>query len=437
MVSLGCSKNQVDAERLLYSLQEAGFALSGNTGDCDVVIINTCAFIEDAKKESIDTIFEFAAQKGKGRLKGLVVTGCMPERYREEFVKELPEVDVALGIGKNADIVAAVQSLLEGKGGSAFGEKEALSLEGGRVLANAPWFAYLKIAEGCDNRCSYCAIPDIRGCFRSRPMEKVLEEARELVAGGVRELNVVAQDTSRYGEDLYGKLMLPQLLTQLCGIEGLHWVRVLYCYPDRVTDELLDVMAGQPKIVPYMDLPLQHASGRILKAMYRKGDHKSLLALCRHIREKVPGIILRTTFITGFPGETQEDFETLCEFIRDVRFERLGCFAYSREEDTPAHDLPDQIDEDQKARRAEIVMGMQAEIACSLAMEMVGRQIEVLCEGWDQGEQRWWGRGPGDASDIDTRVYFTGSARPGEFVQVKITGAEGYDLIGEETASAN
>ena len=431
MVSLGCSKNQVDAERLLFSLRQAGFALSGNPEDCDVVIINTCAFIEDAKKESIDTIFEFAAQKGKGKLKGLVVTGCMPERYREEFVRELPEVDVALGIGKNADIVAAVKGLLEGKATAAFGNKEDLSLEGGRVLANQPWFAYLKIAEGCDNRCSYCAIPDIRGCFRSRPMENILEEARQLVADGVRELNVVAQDTSRYGEDLYGKLMLPQLLTALCEIEGLHWVRVLYCYPDRITDELLDVMRDQPKIVPYMDLPLQHASGRILKAMHRRGDHKSLRALCSRIREKVPGIVLRTTFITGFPGETQEDFEILCNFIRDIRFERLGCFAYSREEDTPAFDLPDQMDEEVKARRAEIVMGLQAEIACQLALEMTGRQLEVLCEGFDQGQQRWWGRGPGDAPDIDTRVYFTGDARPGEFFQVKITGAEGYDLVGE------
>jgi len=431
MVSLGCSKNQVDAERLLFSLQQAGFALSGNPEDCDVVIINTCAFIEDAKKESIDTIFEFAARKGRGRLKGLVVTGCMPERYREEFVRELPEVDVALGIGKNADIVAAVKGLLEGRATSAFGNKEDLSLEGGRVLANQPWFAYLKIAEGCDNRCSYCAIPGIRGRFRSRPMENILEEARQLVADGVRELNVVAQDTSRYGEDLYGKLMLPQLLTSLCEIEGLHWVRVLYCYPDRITDELLDVMRTQPKIVPYMDLPLQHASGRILKAMHRRGDHESLKALCNRIREKVPGITLRTTFIAGFPGETEEDFEILCNFIREVRFDRLGCFAYSREEDTPAFDLPDQIDEEVKARRAEIVMELQADIAYQLATEMVGKKLEVLCEGFDEDERRWWGRGPGDAPDIDTRVYFTGNARPGEFVQVKITGAEGYDLIGE------
>ncbi len=431
MVSLGCSKNQVDAERLLFSLQQAGFALSGNPEDCDVVIINTCAFIEDAKKESIDTIFEFAARKGRGRLKGLVVTGCMPERYREEFVRELPEVDVALGIGKNADIVAAVKGLLEGRTTSAFGNKEDLSLEGGRVLANQPWFAYLKIAEGCDNRCSYCAIPGIRGRFRSRPMENILEEARRLVADGVRELNVVAQDTSRYGEDLYGKLMLPQLLTSLCEIEGLHWVRVLYCYPDRITDELLDVMRTQPKIVPYMDLPLQHASGRILNAMHRRGDHESLKALCNRIREKVPGITLRTTFIAGFPGETEEDFEILCNFIREVRFDRLGCFAYSREEDTPAFDLPDQIDEEVKARRAEIVMELQAEIAYQLAMERVGKELEVLCEGFDEDERRWWGRGPGDAPDIDTRVYFTGNARPGEFVQVKITGAEGYDLIGE------
>lgn len=417
---------------MLHLLREEGYQFSAQWSDCDVILINTCGFIEDAKKESIDTILEFGAKKGTGKLKGIVVTGCLAERYREEFVWELPEVNCVLGIGSNHLVVDAVKIALNGESMASFGEKSSLSLEGKRVLANQPWYAYLKVAEGCDNRCSYCAIPDIRGAFRSRSMESILQEGRELAAQGVRELNVVAQDTSRYGEDIYGKLMLPQLLEQLCAIDGLHWVRVLYCYPDRVTDELLEVMASQPKIVKYMDLPLQHASGNVLKAMNRRGDPETLAALCHHIREKVPGIVLRTTLITGFPGETPEDFEALCHFVREVGFERLGCFAYSREEDTPAFDLPGQIEEETKHRRAEIIMELQADIAARQADKMAGRQIEVLWEGFDEEMRLWYGRGPGDAPDIDTRVYLEGeqSAQPGTFSLVEITGSEGYDLLG-------
>ena len=336
MVSLGCSKNQVDAERLLAQIEKGGYEICTDASQCDVVIINTCGFIEDAKRESIETILEFAQLKTGGALRALVVTGCLAERYREQVAAEIPEADVVLGIGCNADILGAIERALHGEKTVAFGEKEALSLEGERVLANEPYFAYLKVAEGCDNRCSYCAIPLIRGPFRSRPMENIVAEARRLAACGVTELNVVAQDTTRYGEDLYGRLALPELLEKLCRLDGVRWVRMLYCYPDRITDRLLDVMAREEKIVKYMDIPIQHVNGRILSLMNRRGDAGSLTALMEKIRARVPGVVLRTTLITGFPTETQGEFEELCEFVQRVRFERLGCFAYSAEEDTPA-----------------------------------------------------------------------------------------------------
>lgn len=327
MVSLGCSKNQVDAEILLALMVNNGYEICADAQQCDVVIINTCGFIEDAKRESIETIFEFAQLKNQGQVKVLVVTGCLAERYRDQLVSEIPEADVVLGIGSNTQIAQAVQKALDGQRVSAFGDKADLPLNGDRVLSTANYSAYLKIAEGCDNRCSFCAIPLIRGGFRSRRMEDILEEARGLAASGVKELNLVAQDTTRYGQDLYGEYSLDKLLTELCKIDGFHWIRVLYGYPDRVTDSLLEVMAREPKVVKYIDLPLQHASGRVLKEMNRNGNFDSLCALMQRIRSKVPGVVLRTTLIAGFPGETEEDFEQLCEFVRAVRFERLGCFA--------------------------------------------------------------------------------------------------------------
>ena len=336
MVSLGCSKNQVDAEILLALMLENGYEICADPQQCDVVIINTCGFIEDAKKESIETIFEFAQLKNEGQVKVLVVTGCLAERYQDQLVSEIPEADVVLGIGKNTEIAKAVKEALDGHRVSAFGDKADLPLNGDRVLSTEKYSAYLKIAEGCDNRCSFCAIPLIRGGYRSRRMEDILEEARGLAESGVKELNLVAQDTTKYGQDLYGEYSLDKLLTELCKIDGFHWIRVLYGYPDRVTDGLLEVMAREPKVVKYIDLPLQHASGRVLKEMNRKGDFDSLCALMQRIRDKVPGVVLRTTLIAGFPGETEEDFEQLCKFVRTVRFERLGCFAYSQEEDTPA-----------------------------------------------------------------------------------------------------
>lgn len=435
MVSLGCSKNQVDAEILLALMVNNGYEICADAQQCDVVIINTCGFIEDAKRESIETIFEFAQLKNQGQVKVLVVTGCLAERYREQLVSEIPEADVVLGIGSNTQIAQAVQKALDGQRVSAFGDKADLPLNGDRVLSTANYSAYLKIAEGCDNRCSFCAIPLIRGGFRSRRMEDILEEARGLAASGVKELNLVAQDTTRYGQDLYGEYSLDKLLTELCKIDGFHWIRVLYGYPDRVTDSLLEVMANEPKVVKYIDLPLQHASGRVLKEMNRNGNFDSLCALMQRIRSKVPGVVLRTTLIAGFPGETEEDFEQLCEFVRAVRFERLGCFAYSQEEDTPAGEREDQVDPQVRLHRADLVMEEQMDIAFQMGKELVGKKLEVLVEGYDDEQQMYYGRSYMDAPDIDTRTSFVTEqeeVQVGDFVWVEVLDSVGYDLIGRQ-----
>lgn len=428
MVSLGCAKNQVDAERLLALLRDAGYEICNDAAKCDAVIINTCGFIEDAKKESIENILDFCAMKENG-LRGVIVTGCLSERYREQMAEEIPEVDAIIGIGCNGNIVSAVKRVLNGEKVQAYGEKERLSLEGDRILSGPPYSAYLKVAEGCDNRCTYCAIPLIRGPFRSRPMENILEEAKTLATGGVTELCVVAQDTTRYGEDLYGKLALPELLTKLCAVNGLKWVRILYCYPDRITDELLDVMAREEKIVKYMDIPLQHANGRILGLMNRRGDAASLKALMERIRQRVPGVILRTTMITGFPTETEAEFEELCEFARQVEFERLGCFAYSTEEDTPAAEM-EQVEPEIREHRAQILMDAQAAVMERVQQKAVGKKLEVLVEGREKG--RWYGRSYMDAPDIDTKVTFRDKNHhaAGDYVLVEITGGDGYDLEG-------
>ena len=435
MVSLGCSKNQVDAEILLALMLENGYEICADPQQCDVVIINTCGFIEDAKKESIETIFEFAQLKNEGQVKVLVVTGCLAERYQDQLVSEIPEADVVLGIGKNTEIAKAVKEALDGHRVSAFGDKADLPLNGDRVLSTEKYSAYLKIAEGCDNRCSFCAIPLIRGGYRSRRMEDILEEARGLAASGVKELNLVAQDTTKYGQDLYGEYSLDKLLTELCKIDGFHWIRVLYGYPDRVTDGLLEVMAREPKVVKYIDLPLQHASGKVLKDMNRKGDFDSLCALMQRIRDKVPGVVLRTTLIAGFPGETEEDFEQLCEFVRTVRFERLGCFAYSQEEDTPAGEREDQLDPELRMHRADLIMEEQMDIAFEKGRELIGQKMEVLVEGYDEDQQMYYGRSYMDAPDIDTRVSFLTEreeVRPGEFIWVEVLDSVGYDLVGRE-----
>ena len=421
LVSLGCAKNQVDGEMLLAALESGGFQ-AVSPEEADIVLINTCGFIDSAKKESIEAILDFAQLKAQGQVKKLVVTGCLAERYREEIHKELPEVDGVFGIGANGDMAACVKEMLASGFTQRFPEKSAMPLCGARRLSTQPFTAYLKIAEGCDNRCTYCAIPLIRGGYRSRTLESIEEEARQLVSGGVKELVLIAQDTTRYGLDLYGRYALAQLLTRLCAIEGLAWLRVLYCYPDSITDELLDVMAREEKVVPYMDIPLQHASEKILRAMNRRGSRESLTALMEKIRQKVPGVVLRTTLITGFPGETQEDFEQLAQFVKDVAFERLGCFPYSQEEGTPAAQLPGQLDEEEKERRAQLITETQLGIMERQGQELIGRRLTVLTEGFEEESGAWFGRSYMDAPDVDGRVYFTAAQppAPGDFVEVLV-----------------
>lgn len=434
MVSLGCAKNRVDGEMILATLQKQGYALVNDAADADVAIVNTCGFIEDAKKESIDEILELARLKKEGRIRAIVVTGCLAERYREEIRKELPEADAVVGIGANTDIAEIIGQTLAGQNPESFPPKSRLPLYGERVHSTPAYSSYIKVAEGCDSRCAYCAIPMIRGRYRSRSMESILEEAKGLAAGGTKELILIAQDTSRYGEDLYGRLMLPQLLDRLCEIDGLRWIRLLYCYPDYITDELLDTMARQDKVVNYIDLPLQHVSGRMLKSMNRGGDRKSITALLHKISEKVPGITLRTTLITGFPGETEEDFTELSEFVKEIRFHRMGCFAYSQEEGTAAAKMPNQIDEEIKQRRAEILMEQQMRIMEEQCRGEIGQTVTVLTEGYDRGAGYWFGRSAQDAPEIDGKVFFHAPDRqlcPGQFVRVKITGFVECDLIGE------
>lgn len=433
IVSLGCAKNRVDAEMMMYQLNQAGFQLKEDPAMADAVIVNTCGFIESAKQESINEILELAELKKEGKIKAIIVTGCLAQRYNTEIMKELSEVDAVIGIGKNADIGTVVQQALDGEKVENFPDKILLPMEGGRVQSTEPHWAYLKIADGCDNCCTYCAIPLIRGSFRSRRMENIVEEAERLVKNGVKELNVIAQDTTRYGADIYGELKIPELLRKLCRIDGLEWIRVLYCYPDRLTDELLDTIREEEKIVKYIDLPLQHCSGKVLRAMNRRGDRESLLTLVQHIREMIPGVVLRTTLIAGFPGETDEDFEQLSDFVAQTRFERLGCFAYSREEDTPAALMDDQIDEDVKNRRAEIITEQEALIMDAWCEDQIGKEIDVLVDGFDRYADCFFGRSPFDAPEVDPCVFFTAGRKPraGEIVRVRVTDHIDCDLTGE------
>lgn len=434
IISLGCAKNRVDAEMLLYRIRNAGYKLCEDVAMADVAIINTCGFIESAKQESIEEILELSELKKEGKIKAIIVTGCLAERYKEEVMKEIPEADAVVGIGANDDIVKIIDEVLQGKKQQCFPDKLLLPLEGGRIQSTPYYYAYLKIAEGCDNHCTYCAIPMIRGKFRSRKMEDIIAEAKHLAEKGVKELVVVAQDTSLYGKDIYGELMLAKLLKKLCEIDGIRWIRVLYCYPDKITDELLQVMAEEEKIVKYLDLPLQHCNGRVLKTMNRKGNKEELVKLIAKIREKVPGIVLRTTFIAGFPTETEEEFAELENFAKEVRFERVGCFAYSQEENTPAEKLEPQIPEEVKERRAEIIMENQQEIMEEFCQKLDGKTIEVLVEGYDQYAECFFGRSAWDAPEVDGSVFFTVTGRKpvaGEFVKVKIDDFLNCDPIGE------
>ena len=432
-ISLGCPKNQVDAELMLAKIEKAGFNIVDVAYEADVVVINTCGFIEDAKKEAIDNILEMIELKNEGSIQKIVVTGCLAERYKDEILKEFPEVDGVIGLGANGDIVAVINAVMSDASVAEFPEKEQMPLGGERLLTTPQHWAYLKIADGCSNCCTYCAIPSIRGGFRSRPIEEVLEEAKKLAADGTKEIIIIAQDTTRYGLDLYGELKLPELLRSLNEIDGLEWIRMLYCYPDRITDELIDTMASCEKVLHYIDLPLQHADGRVLKAMNRTGDRESLEALIDKIREKMPDVVLRTTFITGFPGEDEEAFNNLSEFIDDIMFDRLGCFAYSAEEGTPAAEFDNQVDEEVRKHRADVIMEQQYDIFEFKQRKLIGEKIKCIVEGYDAYTDSYFGRTWKDAPEIDSVVYFTGIGdyNDGDIVDVEIFDINEYDLLGE------
>ena len=433
LVSLGCSKNLVDSERMLYKLRSRGYQLVTEPGLADVAVVNTCGFIQSAKEEAIETILELAKLKEEGQLKKIIITGCLTERYKEEAADLFPEADAVIGIGNNKDIIEVLDHVLAGERFIDFAPKLDAELEGERIISTLPFFSYLKIAEGCSNCCTYCAIPKIRGKFRSVPMEKVIEEAEWLAKNGVTELVVIAQDTSRYGEDLYGESKLPELLEELCKIDGIKWIRTLYCYPERITDRLLETIAREEKLVKYMEIPIQHCDGEILSRMNRWGDEEQLEALFAHIREKIPGVILRTTLITGFPGESEEQFERLAEFIQRVRFDRLGCFPYSQEEGTKSAEFEDQVDEEVRSHRADIIMEQQMLISSSNNEKLLGNEYTAVVEGFDKFGECWFGRTPLDAPDIDGKVFFT-SPEPlavGDYVKIRITDTLDYDLIGE------
>lgn len=439
MVSLGCAKNLVDAERMLYLLKEAGHTLTVEPGDAEIAVVNTCGFIQSAKEEAIETILELVELKNEGTLKGIIVTGCLAERYREEMAEQFPEVDAVIGLGDEKMLCEVLARIAKGERVVQFAPKTDLRLTGGRVLSTLPFFAYLKIAEGCSNGCTYCAIPQIRGRYRSVPMEDVLKEATWLAENGVTELVVVAQDTTRYGEDLYGSSRLPELLQALCKIEGLHWIRVLYCYPERITDELIHVIATEPKIVKYLDIPVQHCNGKILKAMRRGGDEASLRALFAKLRAAVPNITLRTTLMTGFPGETEADFEQLSAFVEEMRFDRMGCFSYSEEENTIAASMPDMIEESVRIHRAEMLTEQQMTISYALNEKRMETVTEAVIEGYDKWAECWFGRTAADAPDIDGKLFIAGTPqdgyRVGQYVKVEITDMLDFDLIGEVVAN--
>lgn len=433
MVSLGCPKNQVDAEAMLYSLKEAGFEIGSPEAEADAIIINTCGFIEDAKKEAIENILEASSYKTDGKCKALIVTGCLAERYKDDVTEEIPEVDVCVGIGSNKNIAEIVKNAIEGNCKNSFGDKLDLDLNAKRILGGYPFTAYLKVADGCDNCCTYCAIPSIRGRMRSRRIEDCVKEAKLLAENGVRELIVVAQDTTAYGTDIYGEPKLCELLQELCKIEELVWIRTLYTYPERITDELLELIASEEKLVKYLDMPIQHINGDILKRMNRKGNKESITALIEKIRAKVEGITLRTTLITGFPGETKEQFCELHQFVKDAKFDRLGCFPYSAEEDTLAANMPDQIDEQTKIDRLELIMESQNLIAADKNAEKIGKTLKVLIEGWDDYIKCYYGRSEADAPEIDGKVFFMAHTPQviGTFVDVTVNDTVEYDLLGE------
>ncbi len=436
-ISLGCAKNQVDCERMMYRVREAGHEVLSEVAGSDVVVINTCGFIDSAKSEAIDYILEMAALKAEGLVGKILVTGCLSQRYQEEILREMPEVDGILGTGSYHKIVPAIEQLLTDAPVSDFDSIDAPEQETGRVLTTPEHYAFLKIAEGCDNRCSYCVIPSLRGKFRSRTMDDVLYEARLLADSGVKELIVVAQDTSRYGLDLYGKRMLPELLTELCKIDGFTWIRIHYVYPDEITEELMDVMAAEPKIVKYLDIPIQHCNNKILKLMNRRGDGAYLRELFAKLRAKMPDIVLRTSVITGLPGEGEEEFSELCEFLKEMKLERVGAFAFSPQEGTPAFEM-DYPDFSVAQQRAEILEQIQSRIMDDYNASFIGKTVQVLIDGYNEEFGQFYGRTYGDSPDIDGRVWIASdeALMEGTFINVTIDGLVDGDLSGypqEET----
>ncbi len=431
LVSLGCPKNQVDAEHIVYNLREEGYEIIPDAALADVAVINTCGFIESAKQEAIDTILEFCTLKSEGRIKAVIVTGCLAERYKAEIRSELPEVDAVVGLGANELLGEIIKKVLAGETVDMSGDKYSLIIDARRIVSTET-FAYLKIAEGCDNHCTYCAIPSIRGRLRSRKLENIVDEAKWLAKVGFKEIILVAQDTTVYGLDLYGRPMICELLRELCKIDGLKWIRMLYSYPERITDELIELIATEEKLVKYLDIPIQHCNDRVLKRMNRKSTKAELVSLVKKLRDRIPGVILRTTLIAGFPGETEEEFEELCEFVNEMKFDRLGCFAYSQEEGTPAALLPDQIDEEEKRRRADTVTETQMFISDRQNEERVGKDIEVVVEGWDKWAECYFGRSYAEAPEIDGKIFFTSESprTVGEYVKVHIDETMDYDLLG-------
>ncbi len=434
MISLGCPKNQVDAERMLAQLDKNEFEIADCYDGVDAVIINTCGFIDAAKQEAIENILEMAELKEEGTVGKIIVTGCLAERHKEEIFNEMPEVDAVIGIGAEGRIAELVKNVIVGERIYDMPCNEELPLTGERLLTTPEHWSYLKIADGCSNRCTYCSIPSIRGDFRSVEFDTLVEEAKALAQAGTKELILIAQDTTNYGIDLYGKLRLPGLLDALCEIDGIEWIRMLYCYPDKITDELLETMARQPKVLHYIDLPLQHADDSILKAMNRRGDGAFLRDTVRRIREALPDAVIRTTFIVGFPGEGEKEFENLEIFVNETEFDRLGCFAFSPQEGTPAYDMDNQVEEDVKLRRGEIIMQDQLEIVTLKNQEKIGKTFRVLVEDYDGYSDSYKGRTYMDAPEIDGYISFTteNNYEVGDFADVIDIGENDYDLIGKD-----
>ena len=432
-ISLGCSKNLVDTEVMLKKLYDAGFEITPDETEAEIVVVNTCGFIESAKQESIDNILDIAWLKEHGKCKHIIATGCLVERYREEVMNELPEVDALVGVGSLCDIAEACKAVMRGEKYTSFRDKNTSELGGERILTTADHTAYLKIGEGCDNRCTYCAIPLIRGGFRSRTIEDIVKEAKDLEALGVKEVNLIAQDTTRYGLDIYGKYSLADLVKAICDSTSIPWIRLLYCYPDKITDELIDELKNNPRLVKYMDIPIQHIADPVLERMNRHGGTALIKETVKKLRDRVPGIVLRTTAMVGFPGETEEDFVELCEFVKEARFDRFGAFTFSPEEGTAAAEMPDQIDEQIKQDRYDTLMQTQLTVSEELSAEKIGQTLTVLCDGYDTVAEIHYGRSYADAPDVDGRVYFKSPVRiaPGTFCEVKITEALDYDVIGE------